>query len=205
MPISYPLPIPTSIGIASVRMAPMAAVGVSMGPYDFSQQVQAFQGQMWAANITLPPMNRAEADEWTAFLLALNGRQGTFLMGDPSAKLPKGVATGTPLVKGGGQTGSELITDGWTPSTSNILRAGDYIQLGTGDSSRLHKVLQSVNSDVSGEATLLLWPRLRSSPADNAPIVVNNPVGLWRMASNEMAWEADIERFGLSFACGEAL
>jgi len=40
-----------------------------------------------------------------------------------------GVATGTPLVNGGGQTGDTLVTKGWTNSTTGILKAGDVITI----------------------------------------------------------------------------
>ena len=36
---------------------------------------------------------------------------------------------GTPLVNGAGQTGSTLVTDGWTASKANLLRVGDAISI----------------------------------------------------------------------------
>jgi len=136
----------------------------------------------------------------------MNGQYGTFLLGDPANTAPRGVGTGTPLVKGGSQTGDSLITDGWTNSTTGILKAGDWIQLGSGSSSRLHKVLDDVNSDSGGNATLTIWPSLRSSPADNAVITVNSPKGQWRLATNEMQYSIDeASVYGITFACVEAL
>ena len=40
-----------------------------------------------------------------------------------------GVATGTPVVSGAGQTGSTLNTSGWTASTTGILKAGDVFTI----------------------------------------------------------------------------
>lgn len=154
----------------------------------------------------MPPMSREDAETFIAFMLKMNGRYGTFLLGDPLAADPLGVATGSPVVNGANQTGNELATDGWSTSVTNILKAGDWIQLGSGSTSRLYKVLESVNSDSGGAATLTIWPNLRSSPSDNAPLTVVSPRGQWRLASNEMPYSIDeASMFGITFACVEAL
>jgi hypothetical protein len=203
--ITYPLALPTVTGLRSVRLMARTVVAVSESPFTLQQQVQRHAGQHWAAAIALPPMTRAAAEEWWAFLIKLNGMEGTFLLGDPAGVTPRGIATGTPLVKGAAQTGNSLITDGWTAGQTGILKAGDYLQLGSGSSARLYKNLNDVNSDGTGDATLDIWPRLRSVPADDAPIVVNDCQGVFRLETNEIM--ADIELaliYGLNFAAREA-
>ena len=183
-----------------------SVVGFSASPFTGQQQVYKHQGQWWEAEVTLPPMKRADAEQIAAFLLKLNGQYGTFTLGDKANTVPRGVGTGTPLVYGADQTGASLVTDGWTTSTTGILKAGDWIQLGSGSATRLHKVLSDVNSDASGIATLDIWPNLRSSPADNASITVNSPKGIWRLASNEVNYSIDeASIYGITFACVEAL
>ena len=205
MPVSYPVTFP-SIGLRSMTIRARSVVGVAQSPFTLAQQVYKHQGQAWEAEVSLPPMKRDEAEQVASFLLKMNGQYGTFLLGDPANTAPRGVGTGTPLVKGGSQTGDSLITDGWTNSTTGILKAGDWIQLGSGSSSRLHKVLDDVNSDSGGNATLTIWPSLRSSPADNAVITVNSPKGQWRLATNEMQYSIDeASVYGITFACVEAL
>jgi hypothetical protein len=98
-------------------------------------------------------------------------------MGDPKAKLPKGVATGTPVVSGANQTGYSLVTRGWTPNKTSILLWGDYIQIGY----RLYSVTDAVNTDVNGDATLPIWPPLRDLPADGVTIVTRACKGLFRL------------------------
>lgn len=206
MAISYPLALPTTTGIARIRISANNVVGVSQSPFTSKQQVYKFTGQFWEAEISLPPMKRADAEYWISFLLKLNGSYGTFLLGDPNGATARGVATGTPLVKGASQTGSELITDGWTTSTTGILKAGDYIQLGSGSSAKLHKVLDDVNSDSSGNATLTLWPDLRSAPADNAAITVSGAKGLFRLSTNQQDWDVnEASIYGMTFPAREAL
>jgi hypothetical protein len=205
MTISYPLNFPAQC-VRGITIRARTVVGMSTSPFTGQQQVYKHQGQWWEAEMTFPPMKRADAEQVAAFLLKLNGRFGTFLMGDPANTQPRGAASGTPLVNGAAQTGNQLITDGWTPSITGILRAGDWVQLGTGATSRLYKVLDDVNSDSGGNATLTLFPNLRSSPADNATLTVNNPKGVWRLAANDVGYDIQTGQFyGITLACVEAL
>jgi hypothetical protein len=157
-------------------------------------------GQMWQADITLPTMKRSDAEQWVSWLISLRGQLGTFLLGDFVGGTARGTPTGTPLVNGASQSGGELVIDGATPDVTGWLKAGDYIQLGSAGTSRLHKVLQDVNSDGSGNVTLDIWPHLRSSPADNATVIISNPKGIFRLASNETAWTvSDLLLYGITF------
>lgn len=205
MAITYPISIPNT-DIAKVRLVANNIVGVSQSPFTAVQQVYKYTGQFWEADITLPPMKREQAEYWISFLLKLNGSYGTFLLGDPNGQTARGVATGTPLVNGASQTGNELITDGWTNSTTGILKAGDYIQLGSGSTAKLYKVLDDVNSDSSGNATLTLFPDLRTSPADNATITVSNPKGVFRLNAGATSWDInEASVYGITFGAREAL
>lgn len=205
MAIVYPLTFPTDC-IRSVTIRSRNVVATSISPFTGQQQVYRHQGQWWEMEVTMPAMKRADAEAVAAFLIKLSGQYGTFLLGDIANTAPRGVGTGTPLVQGASQTGDTLVTDGWTPSTTGILKAGDWIQLGSASSTRLHKVLDDVNSDGSGNATLTIWPNLRSSPSDNAAITINNTKGIWRLASNAQDYTIDIGKvYGMTFACMEAL
>lgn len=205
MAISYPVNFP-AVGIRSMTIRARNVVGISASPFTGQQQVYKHQGQWWESEVTLPPMKRADAEQVVAFLISLSGRFGTFLLGDNANTSPRGVGTGTPLVNGGGQTGDTLITDGWTTSQTGILKAGDWIQLGSGAGTRLHKVLEDANSDGSGNATFTLWPNLRLVPSNDDPLIVSSPKGIWRLSSNETEFSIDeASIYGITFACIEAL
>jgi len=205
MAITYPISLPASPVQRTINLFPRSVVAVSQSAFSLKQQIYAWGGQCWGGSVTLPAMQRADGEAWVAALTSLNGREGTFLLGDTANKTARGIATGTPLVKGGSQTGYDLITDGWTISQTGILKAGDWIQLGSGSSSQLHKVMSDANSNGSGEATLTLWPKLRSSPADNAVIVVSSPKGVFRLAEG-FEWNIDdLRLYGLAFSFVEAL
>jgi hypothetical protein len=209
MAISYPLATPTNKTIQQVSFFARNTVAMSMSPFTYAQQVYKWKGQRWEADITLPPMLRANAEEWISFLVSLKGSYGTFLLGDPSAVTPRGTASvsaGTPVINGASQTGDQLIIDGATTSQTGYLKAGDYIQLGSGVASRLHKVLQDVNTDGSGNATLTIFPDIRTSPSDNSTVVVTSAKGVFRLNENVVNWnvnEASI--YGITFGAIEGL
>ena len=209
MTLSYPLSTPTNIGIANITLSAENAVAISQSPFTYQQQVVAHPGQRWAASISLPPMKRPDAEYWVAFLLSLKGQIGTFLLGDPNCVTAQGSASttpGTPLVNGAGQTGDTLIIDGLPVSTTGYLLPGDYIQLGSSTTTQFYKVLTQVNTSVSGGATLDLWPNLRSSPANNATIIVANTKGRFRLKDNVTQWGInEISSYGITFDCVEAL
>lgn len=203
---TYPISFLSHTGVRSVELRATNAVIYEMSPFTFAGQAQASSGQMWQADVTLPPMKREDAEKWIAWLVSLRGQFGTFNMGDPSAATPRGVATGTPRVNGASQTGEDLNIDGCTANVTGWLKAGDYIQLGAAGTATLHKVLADVDTNASGQTTLSLWPHIRSAPADNATVVVSDTVGRWRLASNESSWsvnEASI--YGITFSAREAI
>ena len=206
---NYPLAFPTKTGVARVEITATDVVSISESPFTLAQQVVRHAGARWSATISIPPVKRSDSEYWNSFLLRLRGQFGTFLLGDPNAATPRGSASsaaGTPVVNGASQTGNELNIDGLPASAVGYLLAGDYIQLGSAASARLYKVLEDVNSNSSGEATLNLWPDLRSSPADGATLTVTGAKGLFRLATNDATWTINTAGFySISFAAVEAL
>lgn len=205
MAISYPLALPTSIGIANITLSANNAVAISQSPFTFKQQIVQHAGQRWTASVSIPPVRRDLAEPWVSFLLALGGPVGTFLLGDPNAKVPQGVSAtflGTPIITN--QSGNSITVTGASLNKTNWLVVGDYIQIGTGSSATLHKVLSSVNTNASGQAVLDIWPAIRGTRSGS--IVVNNTVGLFRLQSNSSSWSInDASVYGISFDCVEAI
>jgi len=202
---SYPLTLPTATGIQTQRFALTRIVGVSQSPFTRQEQVIQHQGEYWSATVQLPPMLKDNASQWLAFLLQLRGRRGTFKLGDQDRKTIQGVATGTIRVNGASQTGNQVALDGFAVSTNNVFKAGDYIQI----NSYLYMVTEDVNSNGSGEADVKIEPSLRSgleTIADDDTVLYTNTTTLMRLDSNEVAWDTDqVSKYGISFACSEAL
>jgi hypothetical protein len=79
---------------------------------------------------------------------------------------------GAPLVNGANQTGSSLVTDGWTPSLGAALRYGDIIKVA--GLKQVFDVSGDVATNGAGQATIPINPPIwvGGSPADNAVITV---------------------------------
>lgn len=205
MAITSPVSVPGALKVARVEFAADSVVGANESPFTRSQQLYVHQGELLELDVVCPPMNRDDAEEVVGFLLSLNGREHSFLMPPPGyGRGARGSLAGAPVVMGSGQTGKTLGTDGWTPLAANVLKVGDWFQLGSGASSYLYKVVQAASADGYGQANLEIWPRLRISPSDNDALTVVDPVGVFRLAENQRRWSiGEALIYGVSFRCRE--
>jgi len=200
MTISYPVTMPTTPGFVSSRFWLRSNTTVFTSPISKVEQVLERQGARWAAEYVLPPMKRATAAAWVAFLVSLRGRRGTFYGFDPDAKTMLGTATGTILVNGSSQTGNALAVDGL--SAGGTILMGSYIQVGL----YLYMVVEDATANGSGEVTLSIEPALRTSPGNNDSVTVTNPKCIMRLTEDDVSWDADrCSKFGIQFSAIEAL
>ena len=149
---------------------------------------------MWGASVTIPSVHRDKAAEWKAMLVGLKGPTGTFLLGDPDYATPRGDVSSCVVT---GTVGEETISVVMT----GTLKAGDYIQLGSGSASRLHTVLL----DKTGDGELEIWPALRSNYT-SATADLSSPKGVFRLSSNRTSWSINnASVYGISFEAIEVL
>lgn len=194
MAIAYPLDLPTTIGIESITLRAINAIGASESQFTFKQQVFVHPGQRWEASVTVPPLRRDVMAPWKAFLTALKGASGTFLLGDPDYATPQGDVSSCAV---SGAAGEEDVT----VTMTGTLKAGDYIQLGSGSAARLHMVL----ADRVGSGTMNIWPALRQTYSGQTAII-DSPRGLFRLASNMSEWSINNENaYGISFEAVEVV
>jgi len=109
MSISYPLDPPTSIGIAQIELKAMNSVATSQSPFTYKQQILSHGGQRWEANVTIPTVRRDKAAEWKAFLTALKGQVGTFLLQDPDYDEPRGDVSACTLTGSAGDASVHVV------------------------------------------------------------------------------------------------
>lgn len=209
MSVTFPLAFPIATGLVDIAIYGRQLSGVTEAPFSGVEQVQEHQLARWRAEFSLPPMTRQEAMPWRSFIQKMRGRVGTFLMGDPMGTAPLGTAAvtpGTPQVDGGGQSGLTLAVKTGLGSVSGYLLEGTWLSLGTGSGRQLYTVTNDVNL-VNGNATIDIWPRLRSSPGNNDTVYLTNTTGLFRLVDDEHGFS--IGRDGLyripPVSCREAL
>ena len=205
---TYPLTFPSTVPV-STNFRINRKIGATESIFTGTQQIYQYSGEFWEVDLTMPPMRTATARAFVAFLVSLRGQYGSFFLGDFDARTALGTAgtsAGTPLVNGADQTGNTLVCDGAPNSQTGYLKAGDYIQLGSGSTQRLHMVVADSNSDGSGNFTLSIEPALRDSPADDLAITVANTKGVFRLATNVTGWDTNAaSTYGISFSAREVI
>jgi len=177
---------PTTPGFTTSRFYLETNTQTFESPLTKDTQRMVLGGSRWVGSYSLPPMHRAQAAAWQAFLLKLQGRANTFNAYDPDKKSPLGAATGTPLVNGANQTGSTIITADWGHSIT-ALKAGDMFSFG-----ELKMATADAITDSSGNVTISFQPPIRTSPADNTPIVTYKPTCTMILTDDAQAsWDCD--------------
>jgi hypothetical protein len=208
MAITYPLSLPTAIGMAAITLKAENTVAVSKSPFTGDQQILKYPRECWSASVTIPPVQKDLAEPWVAFLLSLRGAYGTFYLNDPLRTLPQGSArdADTVLVNGAVSSGSSIDLDSAPTSQTGYLKAGDYISIGSGTSTQLFKVLQDVDTNASGQCTVDVWPNVRTSIANNAAVTFESAKGVFRLSGNVQEWSLDTNNtYSISFEAMEAI
>jgi hypothetical protein len=196
---------PAKPGVRSVQYSAADAVAIVSSPFTGQTQAQQWPGaDLWMWTVTMPPLTAQQADDWVSMLLEMRGMANAVQLGDPMHTTPRGATQGSVPVVDGSVTvaagGQILYVRGLTASRARLLVTGDHLQVGF----RLYKVLSSVTADGSGKAAIAIWPSLREVPTDGEAVVLNNPKGLFRLATNKRDWSADMTRLTrLSFPLQE--
>jgi hypothetical protein len=183
---------PSSPYFASMKFTSIQPTLVSVS-HSLTRQARSRGGaQRWGIEGTYPKMLRAEIAPIIGFALAQRGQYETFILIPPALwSNARGIATGTPLVKGAAQTGRTVTTEGWTASQTGILKAGDFIKFAGSD--KVYMVTADCDSDGSGDASVVIEPALMASPEDNADITVN-------VVSFTVAFASDVQEFDINAA-----
>ena len=194
---------------ARIELIETNIASISESDFDGTEQIQTFPGEYWSGEFRYPTLERTQGEIVSAFLAKLRGPAGTFLLPDTSNATPRGTAAtvaSSPTLNGSDQVGSTISVKGAAISQTGWLVAGDVIQVGPSSRARLHKVLDDVNTDASGNAGINIWPTVRQPNVDGDQIVTQDPVGLFFLT--ETARSRNLRPpflYDISFECREVL
>jgi hypothetical protein len=195
--------LPSCPAFREIELGYNDAVAIVRSPFSGATQAQAWPGgDWWDATITLPQMTVKDAAIWTAWLAECRGMANLFYLYDPLHTTPAGTPQGAPVINGANAAMSQTLnTRGWKANTYRLLLPGDLLQIGV----HLHRVLDQVNSDANGNATISIWPSIREATTDGEAVVLNNPQGLFRLAENRRSIMATETRLSaVTIKCVEA-
>lgn len=167
--------------------------------------VEAFAGRMgdkWAVAGILPTLDADCAAAWVDAMLSSSTLRQTVAWTLPA---PYGLAgAGTPLVNGGGQTGSSLVVDGLSAGKV-IPRATPFNVHDASGRAYLHFTRGEVTANGAGQATLTFGPMMRISPANNSAVELAAPKIEGWLNSGGVSWSVRRLRFhSVPFAIREA-
>ncbi len=174
---SLPLPSVFEFGLRSNTLA-------HVSPLTGSVQTVALPGARWTVRMEWSRIAQEQSVLLEALFARLRGRQNRLVLWHLARPTLRGVGGGTPVVNGAGQTGSTLNVSGLPASTANVWRAGDMIGVG----GELKMVVQDVTSNASGQASVLIEPPLRASPANGSAIVTVQPTARFIQDEDANAW-----------------
>ena len=196
MAISYPLTPPAAIRIARITFTGTSAVSRNVSPFTFNVQQYNWTGSALSGEVECPPMTRADAEELLGFLLM--AARGTFYFRDYANPTTRGTMTGAVTLNGAHVANTTTLTvTGGTGSWA----VGDWIQLGSTTSAKLHKITQ-VNSSTSYE----VFPLLRAAYSGASSVVYSSAVGVFRLGQPQTEWSIDTAKiYGVNFSIVEEL
>lgn len=142
-----------------------------------TSQILEVPGAQWYFRATWRNLLDDDAAAMRAFMSRLKGRYNRFTYYNVLRYKPRGVASGSPTVNGGSQTGNSLVVANAGTVTGWLLE-DDYIGVGN----FLYQVTATVNSS-GGAATIPIEPALRASPTNGAAVTITRPTGRFRMLS----------------------
>jgi hypothetical protein len=136
--------------------------------------VRAYGSQYFTLSVSLPPLNKDDAMDVFAFLQKQKNAFETFSYEYPT--INRGVnRTQTDItVNGSHSVGDSTINlSGFDTSTSDVLKAGDLIKFN--GHSKVYMVQSDLNSDGSGNGTVLISPSLVETLSDTEAVDVDQP------------------------------
>ena len=183
----YPVDVPVDyVDEAEVEKVDIAALQVAT--FTGRDRPQIFEGDYWRMEFRYQNIGPDDGRAMSAFIASLRGPIGTFVIPFPGYGVPRGGAATTlssPLVNGAGQAGNRVLNiKNAPPDMDGWLLPGDIMQVGPDTRPHWHEVLEPVDTDSSGLASIAVWPAVRNDTAANDPITLETPLCLMRMVSS---------------------
>lgn len=155
-------------------MRPDISVG---GPSGVTQH-QGRTGAKWAFQAQLPPVIDSSVSAAVKTVLQRCTAASVWMQAPDHSYRRQSTRYGVPAVKGASQTGASIALDGFVPSITDAVKAGDRIGFTTG---QVVTVTADADSNTAGEVTASIDPPLRSSPADNSLVYIDQPLAIFKL------------------------
>ena len=154
----------------------------SESPLSRSRQTKEILGARWVVQMYWNAVNETEGILFENLKTRLSGMSGRVYMWHMKHEAPRGIGTGTPLIKTGAAINAvSIATKGWTINQTGILLEGDLI----GINGQVVIVTADANSDGAGDATLAIKPPLHAAAEVNDAITVTKPTATFMLENDD--------------------
>lgn len=196
MSIAFPTINGNSI-IKRLDMRIVHNVAVTTSNINFKQLIGSYDVGRWEAEVTIKPLSHSEAKVFQAFLARLRGAENTFTLGDPLMKYST-----TPSVQTSSVARSIRDTEiGIVNNSTFDIEAGSHFSVG----GHLYVLGEGVTGN-GGTQVADISPALKTVLSGNNVLDFQEPVGTWRMATNNTDWSISSSGFySYTFSCVEAV
>ena len=158
------------------------------------RSVRQIGSQYFTFSVSMPPLDEDDAMDVFAFLQKQKGSFETFTIQLPTQNRGADKTnTSVKVVGAHNTTDSTISLDGFTASTTGVLKAGDLIKFN--GHSKVYMIQADVNSDGSGAATISIEPNLVEALADNEVVTMNQPSFTVYLPSEEILYATDPTSF----------
>ncbi|MDC3382358.1 hypothetical protein OAV94_01025 [Candidatus Pelagibacter sp.] len=166
--------------------------------------VRQIGSQYFTFSVSMPPLDQDDAMDVFAFLQKQKGSFETFTIQLPTQNRGADKTNTSVKVVGAHNTTDNTISlDGFTASTTGVLKAGDLIKFSHG---KVYMVQSDINSDSGGAATVTIEPNLVETLADNEVVTMNQPSFTVYLPSEEILYATDPTGFySISFDVREVI
>jgi len=123
------------------------------------------------------PLSLADGAEWEVLIFQLRGGVNHLACHDIGKPAPRGTMRGTLTLNATAAAGAtSLVITGGAGQASTTLLKGDWLQLGSGLTSQLVKVMADATANGSGVITVTIEPPLRIQYASSTAVTWDKPV-----------------------------
>jgi len=195
---------PTSPGFSALNFQNVRPTLVNQS-LSGRRAVRQIGSQYFMFTVSMPPMNQDDAMNIFAFLQKQKGSFESFQIKIPLQN--RGADKSSTAVKVVGShsaTDSTIALDGFTTSTTGVLKAGDLIKFA--GHTKVYMVQSDIDSDGSGAATVLIEPGIVTTLADNEVVTMNQPDITVYLTSEDIMYSVDRNSiFSISFDVREVI
>ena len=195
---------PTSPGFSALNFQNVRPTLVNQS-LSGRRAVRQIGSQYFMFTVSMPSMNQDNAMDIFAFLQKQKGSFESFQIKIPlQNRGAEKSSTAVKVVGSHSATDSTIALDGFSASTSGVLKAGDLIKFA--GHTKVYMVQSDIDSDGSGAATVLIEPGIVTTLADNEVVTMNQPDITVYLTSEDIMYSVDRNSiFNISFDVREVI